>query len=78
MKIEVIIALILMVILMSSCNNSTVNLSWKSVIQNPTVEAKGAVDFRPAERDLNVKPETTVNTDVTPQGKEAIVKELIQ
>jgi len=78
MKIEVIIGLILMVLLMTSCNNASTTFAWKCVIQNPTIETKGNVDFRPVEHDNNVKPETQITTDVTPEGKDAIVKELIQ
>lgn len=78
MKIEVIIALILMALLMSSCNNSTVNFSWKSVVEAPTVDTRGNVDMKPSKRDNVIRPETEVQTTVTPEGSKEIVKELIQ
>lgn len=78
MKIEVIIALILMVLLMSSCVNSSTSFAWKSVIENPAIETKGNIEFKPNKRDDNIRPETTVTTDVTPEGQKAIVEELIK
>lgn len=79
MKIEVIIGLILMVLLMTSCNNASTTFAWKCVIQNPTIETKGNVDFRPAEHDNNVKPETQITTDVTPtEAQKMIAEELVK
>lgn len=70
---------ILFVLCLTSCYNSSTTFAWKSVIENPTIDTKGNVDFRPAQRDANVKPETQITTDVTPtEAQKMIAEELVK
>lgn len=66
MKIEVIIGLILLVLLVSSCNNSSTTFAWRSIIQDPAIESKGGVQFTPAMNDqtVNAEKQTDVSADV--------------
>ena len=66
MKIEIVISLILIMLLVTSCNNSSTSFAWKSVIQAPAIDTRGNVDYRPRQNDVTIKPsvENDLNTNV--------------
>lgn len=57
---------ILICLLLCGCNNSSTTFAWRSIIQDPAIEAKGAVGFTPAMNDqtVNAEKQTDISTDV--------------